>query len=96
MAKVGHDCFANPVGPGFQLYQQKAVFKAKMQETKDRKALVACRDLDGDVWAWNQDGHSKRYGQDVDPQLDSKRLWIDFHGAELDGKAVAADLSVFE
>ncbi|MFI4992798.1 MAG: hypothetical protein ACHQCH_04170 [Solirubrobacterales bacterium] len=96
VAKVGDDCFANPVGPGFLLYQQKALFKAKMQATNDRKALVSCRDLDGTVWAWSQAGQRKRYGQNVDPQLDSEQLWIDFYGAKLDGKRVAAELSVFE
>lgn len=97
IAKVGNEYFANPVGHGFLLYQQKAIFKAKMQKTKDCKALLVCRDLDGTVWASDEAGLSKRYdGKAIDPKIDSKQLWTDFYTSKLDGKSVATELSIYE
>src|ERR1700735_4430580 len=56
------DYVAHRLGSGFLGHKKRVVVKTKMQPHSNIRAVVACRDLDRRVWAWNLEGTMRWYG----------------------------------
>ena len=78
------DYVSHRLGSGFLGYRQEARVRTKMQPHGDIRALVACRDLDRRVWAWNLKGDHRSYdGNKFDPERDFQVFWSDFYKEDL-------------
>lgn len=78
------DYVAHRLGSGFLGYKKRVIVKTKMQPHSNIRAVVACRDLDRRVWAWNLEGIVRSYdGNRFDPERDIEALWSDFYKEDL-------------